>query len=283
MNNKGIKVTNRVCIECGRDYKAREMQILGMSNPMIFGGGRCSECARVKMDTEEAREKAMRELEQNNRREHWRGSCGIPRRFINVRFGNFKDRGIKSLIRSFNNCVEYADKFPMRGYHGYNSLVLYSVGVWGVGKTHLVSSIAHRILDRWAGDTEYCPVKFVSEPNLFIRIRNTFNRHQSEEYQETEADIYRQLTTVPLLIIDDIGKEEVGDPRFVQRVLFTIINGRYDNMLPVIITANLDTDMLERHFGGDRGNSATFDRLAEMTGNIFREIQATSYRDFNNR
>jgi DNA replication protein DnaC len=199
------------------------------------------------------------------------------------RLDTFKPNRSKSLSNAYKDCVDYIEKYPLCGYRGYRSLVLYSQGVWGVGKSHLVSSIAHGILDKWQGEINYCPVRYTSEPNLFIRIRDTFNRRPQEECHETEADIYHELTTTPLLIIDDMGKEEVSDSRFVQRVLFAIINGRYDNMLPVIITANLNIDMIERHLGGDRGNSAAFDRLAEMTGNNFREIVATSYRNFRNR
>jgi DNA replication protein DnaC len=280
---KGIKITTRTCIECGKTYEAHEAQILGMRNPIVFGGGRCKECAKKKMEAEELRETQMRDLELKTKREDWRTRCGIPIRFMKQRFDTFQPNRSKSLSNAFKDCVDYADKFPLRGYHGYRSLVLYSEGVWGVGKSHLAASIGHRIFDRWVGDTEYCPVRYTSEPNLFLRIRNTFNRQTAEEHHETETEVYRELTTVPLLIIDDMGKEEVSDPRFVQRVLFTIINGRYDNMLPVVITANLNTDRLEKHLGGDRGNSATFDRITEMTGNIFRQIIATTYRDFSNR
>jgi len=281
--DKGITIKQRTCIDCGKEYESHEAQILGMKNPIIFGGGRCPDCAKKKMQEEEEKEAKLRELELNNKREQWRKSCGIPIRFMAQRFETFKSNRSKSLSEACKDCVDYVAKYPLRGYHGYRSLILYSQGVWGVGKSHLASSIAHGVLDKWQGEIGYCPVRYTSEPNLFMRIRNTFSRHPQEEYHETEADVYRELTTTPLLIIDDMGKEEVSDPRFVQRVLFTIINGRYDNMLPMVITANLNTDMLERHLGGDRGNSAAVDRLAEMTGNNFREIIATSYRDFRNR
>ena len=282
---KGINITNRICIEpsCKKEYEAREAQMPGMNNPIVFGGGRCPECAKKNMEDVEKQEAHLRATELGIKREEWRMKCGIPIRFKSQRFKTFNSGRTKSLNNAYKDCIDYVDKYPMRGYHGYRSLVLYSENVWGVGKSHLVSSVAHGILDKWDGEIDYCPVRYISEPNLFLRIRSTFNRRQVEGYQETEAEVYREMTTIPLLIIDDMGKEEVSDPRFVQRVLFTIINGRYDNMLPIVITANLNTDMLERHLGGDRGNSATFDRLIEMTGNVFREIITTTYRDFKNR
>ncbi len=283
MKQEEIRIVTRKCVDCGKEYQARAVQILGLTNPLVFGGKHCPDCSEGHFKEVEQREKQLYESELKSKRENWRRTCGIPMRFMVQRFETFEPNRSKSLISAYNDCVDYADKFPLRGYHGYRSLVLYSEGVWGVGKSHLIASIGHRILDKWAGETNYCPVRYISEPNLFMRIRNTFNRQNAEGYHETEAEVYRELTSIPLLIIDDMGKEEVSDPRFVQRVLFTIINGRYDNMLPVVITANLNTDMLEKHLGGDRGNSAAFDRLIEMTGNVFREIVATSYRDFRNR
>ncbi len=279
--DKEIKMIPLICKECKQEYEAREIDVLGMK--MVFGKDYCSACSKKKLEEEEQRNVRLHELELKNKRELWQNTCRIPLRFVAQRFDTFQSNRSKSLSNAYKDCVDYAEKFSIRGCRGYRSLVLYSEGVWGVGKSHLVTSIAHHILDKSEGEIGYCPVRYTSEPNLFLRIRSTFNRQQGEGYHETEAVIFRELTTVPLLIIDDVGKEEVSDPRFVQRVLFAIINGRYDNMLPVIITANSNTDILERHLGGDRGNSATFDRLTEMTCNMFREIIATTYRDYKNR
>ncbi len=281
MIENGIKIINRNCIECGQLYESHEGQILGMRNPIVFGTGRCPTCSEKKLIEQEAQEAESREIEIKNKREQWRKTCGIPIRFLPERFETFKPNRTKSLKNIYNDCLDYAEKFSMGKPRGYRSIVMYSK--WGVGKSHLASAIAHRVIDRWISDTDYCPVRYISEPKLFMRVRNTFNRQNIDGYHETELEVYNELTAVPLLIIDDMGKEEVSDPRFVQRVLFAIINGRYDNMLPVVITANLDVDALERHLGGDRRNSASFDRLLEMTGNVFREILATSYRDFRNR
>jgi len=110
---------------------------------------------------------------------------------------------------------------------------------------------------------------------MFRRIRATFNHTVNKE---TEQDIYKLLTTIPLLVVDDIGKEEVSDPRFVQRVWFSVINGRYDNMLPIVITANLTPDEIAYHLGGSRNNEASFDRLYEMVGGVFWENEGKSYR-----
>jgi len=107
------------------------------------------------------------------------------------------------------------------------------------------------------------------------RWRRTYDHRDGEE---TEDEVLRKLVGIPLLIIDDVGKEEVADSRFVQRVWFSIINTRYDNLRPVIITANLSPDEISYHLGGNKNNEATFDRLYEMLQGVFYEIKGKSYR-----
>jgi len=284
--NDNIKTTKRICKEpsCQREYEAREASILGLTNPIVFGMGYCPDCTKKKHEEDETREKLILATEVKNKRESWRNSCGIPYRFMAHSFETFQPGRSDSLRRAYNKCIEYADKYPWRNYRGYQSLALTSDKAWGVGKTHLVCSIAHKIFDKWDGSPTLSPIRFISESNLFLRIRNTFNRQNNDEVRrETEGDIYREITTVPLLIVDDMGKEEVSDPRFVQRVWFTIINERYDNMLPMVITANLNPDALAWHLGGSRSNSASFERIMEMTGNVFYQIDTTTYRDLRNR
>ena len=45
-----------------------------------------------------------------------------------------------------------------------------------------------------------------------------------------------------MLIIDDLGKERPSE--WTLEKLFTIINNRYENNLPVIITTNYNRDKL---------------------------------------
>lgn len=271
-------ISKKVCIDCKEEYESRTFNVLG--SKLTMDKGRCQKCARIKREEADRKELEQEQFVRNSKREEWRKSCGIPLKFQKERFDTYKPLNV-SLRAALDDCKDFTDKFPPYS-NGYRSLYLYSDGVWGVGKSHLACSMVHDILDKWDGTRQVCPVYYVSEPLLFRRIKSTFNKH--EGYQaETEDDIYRQLTTIPLLVIDDMGKEEVSDSRFVQRTLFTIIDGRYNNMLPMVITANKTPEKLEQHLGGDKGNCASFERLMEMTGNNFRELTGKTYRDLRNR
>ena len=278
-----IEKVNKSCLECNQEYEAHIGDALGIK--IEFGGGYCPTCRQKKLDEEERIEFEARQKETASKRENWRGECGIPLRFRESRVDKFDTKVDKSIVNMWHECGEYINQFSFSKPQGVKSLVMYSQGIWGVGKTYLACAISNGILDKWDNETGLCPVCFVSEPQLFLRVRSTYNRRGNDDrnHQETEEEIYRHLTRVPLLILDDVGKEEVSDPRFVQRVLFAVIDGRYQNMLPMVITANLNPDELDLHLGGNRGNSASMDRLTEMTGNIFWELRGQSYRDMSKR
>jgi len=200
----------------------------------------------------------------------WLSDSGISLRYRDKSFVNFEtDKGNKLAL---DKCQEYVEGFPLARPINYHSLGLFSKGVWGVGKTHLVCAIARRLQERCQFMN---PVLYMTEPDMLRRVRRTYDHRDGEE---TEDEVLRKLVGIPLLIIDDVGKEEIADPRFVQRVWFSIINARYDNLRPVIITANLSPDEISYHLGGNKNNEATFDRLYEMLQGVFYEIKGKSYR-----
>ena len=60
----------------------------------------------------------------------------------------------------------------------------------------------------------------------------------------TEREILSIYKEVPLLIVDDLGKEQCTD--WSISTLYSIINERYEKMLPTIITTNYNIDDLIR-------------------------------------
>ena len=200
----------------------------------------------------------------------WQFKSGVPLRYQNKSLINFKVN--KGNQTAYKKCVDYLDKFPLKLPVRYYSLGLFSKGIWGVGKTHLVCAIANELIKR---SVNICPALYITEQDMLRRIRRTYNNNNFE----TESDVLKKLWNIPLLIIDDVGKEEVADARFVQRIWFSIVNERYNNYRPIIITANLNPDDICYYLGGDKDNEATFDRLYEMVKGVFYEINSTkSYR-----
>ena len=132
-----------------------------------------------------------------------------------------------------------------------NGLIL--AGGYGSGKTHLAAAISHTLTDRGI------PVLFGTAIEHFEKIRNDF--------EHTGMNLYMaKLKSVPVLVIDDLGKEKKTD--WTRQVLFDIVNYRYEHKMPLIITTNLvgngnDFSSLANHVEG-----AVWSRFCEMCNTI---------------
>ncbi len=271
------KLIQRNCPDCGKECETRvyyfDQGYTWTTNPLGF----CPDCRKKHDDQEKADEMAKIKADNDELRERWRGSCGIPKKFA---FKGFQHYEKDWQPKAYSRCLEYAELFPIVHPQGYESLILYSDHTWGSGKTHLASAITHRILSRWNGETRKCPVMFISEPMLFKNIRDSFNYTPQEKLKlQSEKEIIDSLINIPLLILDDLGKEEVSDLRFVQRTLFAIFDGRYNAELPVVVTANLNDAGLKAHMGGNAGNEAAYNRLYEMCRGEMVCMDGKSYRE----
>jgi len=275
MNN----TETRVCRKCQQPYEAQYWDIGGMLKTKILrGDGYCVTCAKQVYDEEVAKEEAARLAEIAGIRRKRRESSRIPPKFKDSDFSTF-EKGWQD--NAYQRCWDYAAGFPIdKRPIGYRSLYLWSTESWGTGKTHLASAICHRIYDRWDGKgNKACPrIIFLSEPELFRRIQATYSFTREEsQLRESEDDIIKSIVYADLVVLDDVGKEPRKDMQFVRKTLFAIINGRYDQKLPMIITANLKPEQLNKHLDGT--GEASFGRFYdEMCGGKSTRMDGKSYR-----
>lgn len=184
----------------------------------------------------------------------------IGKRYENSSFDNFVvTKENENSIQILSNYIEaYLQNKTRQG--------LFISGKCGIGKTHLATAIANALIQN------NIPMIFGTLSSLLDKIKETY---KSDNY--TEMEYIQMYSEVDMLIIDDLGKEKISE--WVLEKLFVIINNRYNNYLPVIITTNYDKEELSRRLNVNQNDSmveSIISRLYEMCGGI--EIKGEDYR-----
>lgn len=81
--------------------------------------------------------------------------------------------------------------------------------------------------------------------------------------------LIENLSKEDLLFIDDFGRETKSDR--VRRQYFEIINYRYANELPTIITSNFDLDFIAEHLGDVIASRIEETQIIKFTGKDLRK------------
>lgn len=126
------------------------------------------------------------------------------------------------MSRNFAIMKDFAENF--RTGSGEN-LALF--GGTGLGKTHLSSAVAGRVIERGFD------VVYVSAVTLF----SDFENRRFGNGQNPEAGNVERYTSCDLLIVDDLGTEVIN--QFTVSCLYNIINTRLNKKLSTIISTNL--------------------------------------------
>ncbi|MDA1329460.1 MAG: ATP-binding protein [Chloroflexi bacterium] len=146
-------------------------------------------------------------------------------------FENFQSRGrvglaarqADSLERAFNQAQHFAQN--LEGW-------LLLLGGYGSGKTHLAAAIANYAVGIGL------PTIFITVPDLLDTLRYSFGS-TDESFEQR----FEEIRQAPLLILDDFGTQNAT--AWAQEKLFQIINYRYTNHLPLVVTTNLSPDQIE--------------------------------------
>lgn len=155
---------------------------------------------------------------------------------------------------AYTTALNYCETFE--GNHGEGLVFTGSVGT---GKTHLAGAVANAIMQ-----DRKIPVRFYSSTDMIDAIKATYgDRHVRTD------DLKQILFAAPLLIIDDLGREL--DTEHNRGIMYQIVNHRYENYAPIIITTNLDPEELYTRYG-----EAIFSRLVEM--NQFIRMEGIDHR-----
>lgn len=195
--------------------------------------------------------KQIAKLFQNN---------NLGKRQLNSTFENYK------ITNKNKKAYENAKKYVNKLINGETDKGLFITGTYGVGKTYLASCIANETIKNKN------TVVFGTLIQLLDYIKDTY-----KDSDISDKEYLNLYSSVDLLIIDDLGKEKPTE--WVLEKLFLIVNNRYNNYLPIVITTNYNRNQLRERLCVDKNYSmvdSIISRLYEMCGGI--EIKDEDHR-----
>jgi len=170
-------------------------------------------------------------------------------------FETFQPCGRKGLGEQQANSLEWAFN-RARQYAGSLKGWLLITGGYGCGKTHLAAAIANFAVGMGV------PTLFLTVPDLLDTLRFAYDSEETSFEQRFE-----EIRNAPLLVLDDFGTQNAT--AWAQEKLFQVVNFRYINRLPLVVTTNLALDEIEARIRS---------RLADPELVSVVRIQAPDYR-----
>lgn len=124
-------------------------------------------------------------------------------------------------------------------------------GPIGSGKSYLLGCIANALIEKGVH------FRYIVYSDLLQQIRSSYNQ---DSPAADEKEILNTVQEIPVLLIDDLGTEKATD--FAASTLYQIIDRRYREEKPIILTTNYSVKNLKNRFPvmGER----IFQRLLEM-------------------
>lgn len=151
---------------------------------------------------------------------------GLEKRLQENKFSTYKARN-EIRKKALMKAIQFANEFD-----GTQSIILQ--GQVGAGKTHLAMAIVGELIEKYT----IIPFMYTEEIGRLKVDRNSFYEENQEHYRN-KMDKFKNA---PVLLIEDLfwGKKSEQE----LEVMYEILNYRYNNKKPMIITTELDNSKL---------------------------------------
>lgn len=252
----------RKCEYCGKEYIENKNIMVNLPDFMKAAIRYIPSCDCLEKKKEEEFEKLSRQYEEErkrNRVKKYKDISIIDKKFYESKFENAEESQVINFLK------KYSEKFKIAGTAPAGIFLYGSVGT---GKTYAASCLANDLMAN--GKT----VLFMSFALYLLKIRDGFKNNHEET--SIESEILKYVKTCDLLIIDDLGSENVKE--FSIEKLFTLLDTRYRTNKPFIITTNLSIEEIKEKFGervADRISGST--HAYECKGESKRKVNKKSF------
>jgi DNA replication protein DnaC len=223
------------------DYNQRSIDCLGKNIKFK----ECQQCTNIEKIENEKREAIQSDIFANQKRIDLSKLAGVSARYRHLTLNDIKplDKPQELMLKAMSASAE-----AILSCKATPSLII--TGGVGTGKTMMCSALLGSILNAKRG-------KIIKCIDMVRRLKSTWSRDSTE----SEEGIIKQFTTIPLLIIDEVGVQFGSDTE--KMFIFDIIDGRYENILPTILISNLDIEAIKALIG-----ERVIDRLRQDGGKL---------------
>jgi DNA replication protein DnaC len=198
---------------------------------------------------EQERQKQDQQAKEAMLQKWYEDNSGAPKRYWAENFNTFNPRTEQDK-KALEICKNFA--------HAPKDKTLILCGTYGTGKTHLACSIIQKNKGIYT---------------TLLKVLYGLDSCASFKAQKTKAQFLDELSHIPLLVIDEIGRGETESQEKRQaEIIYYIFNERYGAKLPTVLCSNLSKENLVKYMG-----EAVRDRLNETC--IFCELTGSSYRE----
>lgn len=230
--NSKDEIFHNKCKFCGKDLKPIGLDYLYANMPLSSIKYERCDCKQSKsywdeIDLKEEKQKKRKQMEQMTRQFYIQNY--INKQIQDYQFDNF-------IITETNKKeIEIAKDFTEKCINKNQKNGLIITGKSGVGKTHLATAILNKL-------TEKDMLVLMGRLILLLDvIKDTF-----KDFSIKEKDIIELYSKVDMLIIDDLGTERTSS--WALEKLYTIIENRNENKLPIIVTTKFNKESLLDRF-----------------------------------
>jgi DNA replication protein DnaC len=177
-------------------------------------------------------------------------SSQITFEFRKKTFNNWDNAWLADEVRAAHKCsLDYASRFDSIRNTRNNSISL--LGKSGAGKTHLLSAISNTLLNK---NIQVFYFPFVEG---FNELKSDFDALNNR---------IEKMKKVEVLFIDDLFKGRKENTQFQIEQMFGVVNYRYMNNLPILISSEKTVDELLKI------DEALGSRIYEMSKNHTIEL-----------